>query len=156
MDTAKHKKMMLEALEASGGNIKTAAKAVGIARHTHYDWLKSDDEYKQAVEDIVEGCIDDVESVLYEAIRAKDITATIFFLKTRAKSRGYTEKVEQLTEVKAEVKQEGEHLELAKLPTELVCILADYAQGIYSPEDAIRTIESEMRNHSTEQRQASE
>lgn len=145
MDTAKHKKMMLEALEASGGNIKTAAKAVGIARHTHYDWLKSDDEYKQAVEDIVEGCIDDVESVLYEAIRAKDITATIFFLKTRAKSRGYTEKVEQLTEVKAEVKQEGEQLKLDNLPTELVCILADYVQGNYTPQDAVQIIESEMR-----------
>lgn len=103
---------MLAALEKSLGIVKTACNSVGISRNTHYEWLKNDPEYKSEVEAIGEGSIDFVESKLFEKINGVQIgkydedgvlhvyehppsdTAIIFFLKTRAKARGYVEKQE--------------------------------------------------------------
>lgn len=91
---------MLEALKKSLGVVSTACEEVGISRQTHYNWLNDDPEYKSAVEDIAESAIDFAESKLYEQIKDKDTTATIFYLKTRGKKRGYIEK----TEIDANIK----------------------------------------------------
>lgn len=88
------KPQMLKALADARGIVTIATKAVGISRRTHYEWLESDAEYKQAVEDINEDAIDFVESNLLNRIESGDTTAIIFYLKTRAKARGYTEKSE--------------------------------------------------------------
>ena len=50
--------------------------------------------YKEEVDCITESAIDYVESKLYERIKANDTASIIFFLKTRAKSRGYQERTE--------------------------------------------------------------
>ena len=74
---------------------RIVAEAVNISRQTHYQWLKTDPkEYKEEVEAITESAIDYVESKLYERIKANDTTSIIFFLKTKAKSRGYQERTE--------------------------------------------------------------
>jgi len=91
MDT--QKKAMLEALEKSLGVVSTACKAVGISRQTHYNWLK-EDEYKTAVEDLSEVAIDFAESHLHKLIKDGNPAATIFFLKTKGKGRGYVERQE--------------------------------------------------------------
>jgi len=91
MDT--QKKAMLEALEKSLGVVSTACKAVGISRQTHYNWLK-EDEYKTAVEELSEVAIDFAESHLHKLIRDGNPAATIFFLKTKGKGRGYVERQE--------------------------------------------------------------
>jgi hypothetical protein len=85
---------MVEALSKSLGVVAVACKEVGICRQTHYDWYKNDPEYKTAVDDISEDAIDFAESMLYRQIEAKDTTATIFYLKTKGKSRGYIERQE--------------------------------------------------------------
>jgi len=92
--TAKKKKLFLEKFEYAAGNISNVCKAININRQTYYNWLKDDLEFKQAVEDAQEGLIDEVESALYARIGSGDTTAMIFFLKTRAKHRGYIEKTE--------------------------------------------------------------
>ncbi len=46
----------------------------------------------ETLDDARERLCDTVESKLYERIEAGDLTAIIFFLKTRCKHRGYTEK----------------------------------------------------------------
>lgn len=89
-----HKKAMIEALEKSLGVVTTACEVVGISRKTHYEWMKTDPEYKEAVEDISEAAIDFVESKLHDRIKEKDTTSIIFFLKTKAKKRGYVERQE--------------------------------------------------------------
>jgi len=106
-------KTFLANMRSTLGNISSSCIAANISRQTYYDWLKTDTDFKQAVEDIIEENVDFVESALMEQIKAGDITATIFFLKTRAKHRGYTEKLEQniTTEVKAEVKTEDAIIE---------------------------------------------
>ena len=89
-----HKKAMIEALEKSLGIVTTACKSVGIARNTHYDWLKDDEEYKSQVLAIEDMTIDFAESHLHKKIKGGDTTATIFYLKTKGKKRGYIERME--------------------------------------------------------------
>ena len=88
------KKAMVDALIKSLGIVTTAAKIAGIDRSTHYVWLKEDDEYKSAVDSIEDIAIDFAESKLHSQIEKGDTTATIFFLKTKGKKRGYIEKQE--------------------------------------------------------------
>ena len=46
------KKAMLKALEQSLGVVTTAAKIAGIDRTTHYEWIKTDEDYRQKVIDL--------------------------------------------------------------------------------------------------------
>ena len=85
------KKSMLAALEKSLGVVTTAAKSCGIDRNLHYDWLKDDPEYKAAVLALNNVTLDFAESKLHALIDAGNPTATIFFLKTKGKERGYIE-----------------------------------------------------------------
>ena len=86
--TALKKREMIKALIKSLGVVTLACEKVGIERSTHYDWLKADEKYKQAVEDIAEIELDFAESMLHKQIQDKDTAATIFFLKTKGKKRG--------------------------------------------------------------------
>ena len=88
------KKAMVAALEKSLGVVSTACKAVDISRQTHYRWMREDDEYKTAVEELSEVAVDFAESHLHKLIRDGNPAATIFFLKTKGKSRGYVERQE--------------------------------------------------------------
>jgi len=88
------KRAMLEALEKSLGVVTTAARVADVSRETHYRWLKEDAEYKDAVALIGEQAIDFAESYLHALIKDKNPAATIFFLKTKGKNRGYVERQE--------------------------------------------------------------
>ena len=88
------KKLLLEALEEHKGIVTYACKAVGIARNTFYEWLKADEEWKKQVDDIQEVAIDFVERKLFDQIEEGNPTSTIFYLKTKAKKRGYVERQE--------------------------------------------------------------
>ena len=88
------KEAMLEALERSLGIVTTACNAVGVGRTTHYQWMKDDPEYKQAVKDIDNRTLDFAESHLHKLIKEGNPAATIFFLKTKGKARGYVERQE--------------------------------------------------------------
>ncbi len=88
------KEAMIEALEKHLGVVTSACKTVGIDRTTHYRWLKEDEAYKEATDDIDNVSLDFAESQLFKQIRDGNTTATIFFLKTRGKNRGYVERQE--------------------------------------------------------------
>lgn len=88
------KRAMLAALEKSLGIVTTASKIAGISRATHYEWMAEDDEYKAFVDSIAEMTLDFVESKLHGQIAKGDTTASIFYLKTKGKSRGYIERTE--------------------------------------------------------------
>ena len=109
MDT--DKKAFLKALTQSLGRVTEAAEALNMSRQTHYNWMKTDEKYKEAVESIADEALDFVESKLFELIDGaeKEImteqgiatiketpnpTACIFYLKTKGKSRGYVERQE--------------------------------------------------------------
>ena len=81
------KKAMIDALVKSLGVVTTAAKIAGIDRSTHYEWLKTDDEYKTQVVSIEDIAIDFAESKLHNQIEKGDTTAIIFYLKTKGKKK---------------------------------------------------------------------
>jgi hypothetical protein len=94
IDIIDTKKRMLKALEESLGIVSVASSNAGIHRSTHYLWMNNDEDYKRAVEEIHNVCLDFAESKLFENIKGKRETSIIFYLKTRGKSRGYVERQE--------------------------------------------------------------
>jgi hypothetical protein len=92
--TEHHKKALLDALEKSLGVVTTACKTSNVGRTTYYDWLKTDDDFKQQVESIQDIALDFAESQLHKQIGDGSTAATIFYLKTKGKNRGYVERQE--------------------------------------------------------------
>jgi hypothetical protein len=88
------KEKLIKRLQFHLGNIKKSCDECGVSRQTYYDWYNNDSFFRQCVDDIHEGVIDFVESSLQEQIKDGNITAIIFFLKTKGKKRGYIEKQE--------------------------------------------------------------
>jgi len=88
------KERMLVALSQSMGVVSSAVQKAGISRSQHYVWMDEDAEYKQAVYDIMEMAIDLAEASLLSQIRDGNTSATIFYLKTKGKNRGYIERTE--------------------------------------------------------------
>ncbi len=96
--TEQHKKAILEALEKSLGVVTTACKQVDVGRTQFYQWLKDDEHFKKQVDDISNITLDFAESQLHKQIMDGNTTATIFYLKTKGKNRGYVERSEVLQE----------------------------------------------------------
>ena len=92
--TEQYKKAIIEALEKSLGVVTTACKSVGVGRTTFYQWLKDDEEFARQVDDIQNITLDFAESQLHKQIKDGNTTATIFYLKTKGKNRGYIERQE--------------------------------------------------------------
>ena len=65
------KKKMLKALESSLGVVTTALKVTGLSRTNYYKWLKEDEEFAQAVQDVDLIAQDFVKSKFYECIKDK-------------------------------------------------------------------------------------
>ena len=96
------KKALLDALEKSLGIVTTACKIVGVDRGTFYRYYNEDEDFKKSVKDIENVSLDFAESKLLEQIKSNNTAATIFYLKTRGKHRGYIEKqqIEHSTDYK--------------------------------------------------------
>ncbi len=89
------KKTVTEALKKTNANISLAAKSLGVARSSLYDFVNKHDDLKQLVADERESLVDIAESALKSAVVGKEAWAVCFTLKTIGKSRGYVERVEQ-------------------------------------------------------------
>ena len=95
MNKSEHlKKELLFSLTKTLGIVSSACETLGISRTTYYKYYNEDAEYKKQVDDIGEATIDFAESKLFELIKSGNTAATIFFLKTKGKKRGYVEKQE--------------------------------------------------------------
>jgi 20S proteasome alpha/beta subunit len=90
----KKKAEFLEEFSKKANNVSATCKAIGIERPTFYNWLKDDVDFRLKVENAEEGDIDMAESALKKQILGGNITAIIFYLKTKGKSRGYVERQE--------------------------------------------------------------
>jgi hypothetical protein len=96
MDKSGHikKDSILKALESSLGVVTVACKSADIPRSTYYKWLKEDETFAAEVKDIENIALDFGESQLHKQIGDGNTSATIFFLKTKGKRRGYVERSE--------------------------------------------------------------
>ena len=86
-------KAMIKALSENLCNVTKACEIVGIARSMHYQMIDKNGHYKKEVEALNESLIDEAEEILVKRLKESD-TALIFFLKTKGKKRGYSEKQE--------------------------------------------------------------
>ncbi len=96
------KAMFINNLRASGGIICVACESTGINRSTYYRWRESDKDFADMVDEVMDAQVDFVESKLMELINAHDTTATIFYLKTKGKKRGWTERQQPIVAINAE------------------------------------------------------
>jgi ACT domain-containing protein len=110
------KQKLLEALSETQGLVYHACKRAGnISRSTYYRYLQEDQEFAKAVDEIQQAQIDYVEGQLIKNIAQQKETSIIFYLKTKAKDRGYTDKSslditsggKSITDIKIEVIDTG-------------------------------------------------
>ena len=96
MNKSRHikKESLLAALEQSLGVASIACKLADIPRSTYYKWIKEDDVFLKGVKEIENVALDFAESQLHKQIKDGNTTATIFYLKTKGKKRGYIERKE--------------------------------------------------------------
>ncbi len=96
MNESRHikKESLLAALEQSLGVVTVACKKADIPRSTYYKWLNEDSVFAKDVQEIENVALDFAESQLHKQIAADSTAATIFYLKTKGKRRGYVERQE--------------------------------------------------------------
>ena len=92
------KELFIEALTNNLGHISKSCIAANIHRRTYYSWIDKDEQFKEDCDNVEAGLIDLAENELLKKIKDStsphQMTAIIFFLKCRAKSRGYNERTE--------------------------------------------------------------
>ena len=88
------KESLLKSLEQSLGVVTVACKKADIPRSTYYKWLNDDEVFAKNVKEIENVALDFAESQLHKQISENSTAATIFYLKTKGKKRGYIERQE--------------------------------------------------------------
>ena len=88
------KNNLLDALEKSLGVVTSACKIVKCNRSTFYKYYNNDQDFKASVDELQNLTLDFAESQLHKQIQDGNTTATIFYLKTKGKKRGYVERKE--------------------------------------------------------------
>jgi hypothetical protein len=84
------KRIMVEALKASKGNVAHACKLAGISRMTHYRWTREDANYAAVFDEIGEEVVDNVETLFLKTmISEKDLRSMRWYLERKGKERGY-------------------------------------------------------------------
>ena len=85
---------MIDAVKRSNGLVTSAAHRLGIGRRTFYSYMEKHPEVRDAIDEATARTLDLAENRLLQAIDSGDLQAIMFYLRTKGKSRGYTEKVE--------------------------------------------------------------
>lgn len=87
-------KQVERAIRQAAGIQTLAAKKLGCARTTVHGYLKRHPELQSLMAEVVEETIDLAEAQLVSAIKEGNLTAIIFYLKTKGANRGYNERQE--------------------------------------------------------------
>ena len=88
-----------ETYEKKACNVSATCAALNISRTMWYRWREKHPNLDALLKESEEALIDFAESKLMENIQNGDNTSLIFFLKTKRKSRGYVETVENKVRV---------------------------------------------------------
>ena len=83
-----------EALLKADGNLTAAAAKLGVSRQGVYEYIKRYD-LQDVLDQARENMVDEAVGQLHKLVRDGNLGATIFYLKTQAKGRGFTERIEQ-------------------------------------------------------------
>ena len=82
---------VIEALKKSAGYVSGAATKLQCSTQTIYNYIAEHPEIADARKDIEERNLDAAEITLQGLIAQQNLAATIFYLKTKGKNRGYIE-----------------------------------------------------------------
>ena len=86
-----HKEKLIKALIKHLGIVSKACEEVGISRNQFYIYCRTDDVFKQSVDDINEITLDFVEDKLFQNIREGDRSSIMFYIKYKGRKRGYVD-----------------------------------------------------------------
>jgi hypothetical protein len=88
------KQALIEALREADGNMASVARKFNCHRSLVWQYVDGDPKLRELTEELTETFIDIAESELFKQIREGNTAAIIFFLKTKARHRGYSERLE--------------------------------------------------------------
>lgn len=88
------KDTVIEAMTKNLCIVTASCKAAGIERSLFYVWYAQDLEFKKRIDDLENVVLDFAESKLLKSINDENVPAILFFLRTRGRSRGYTERTQ--------------------------------------------------------------
>ncbi|MCD8136113.1 MAG: hypothetical protein LUH01_09245 [Parabacteroides gordonii] len=125
-DIQRDKEKLLDSLKESSGIVTYACEKAGFSRQTYYRWYRDDPEFKARADDISELQIDVAEASLLKKIQKGDTAAIIFYLKTKGKDRGYSERREVVVPGGIDVNQKN--LDVSKLSEEERMVLLKIAE----------------------------
>lgn len=83
-------------------NRAKACQATGVHRATVWRWMKEDKAFSETVWEIEESVLDIAESRLVELVQAGNLQAIKFLLRSKARERGYGDRLEISQTVKKE------------------------------------------------------
>ena len=89
-----NKKRLLIALEKHLGIVTEACREVNVSRTIYYHYMKTDEDFKATVEEINDMTIDFAEGALFKKIKEGSERSILFYLRYRARKRGYTDSVD--------------------------------------------------------------
>jgi hypothetical protein len=125
------KEQFINAIPGTGGFYTAIAKNLGVNRHTVARYIERFPDLRKAVDDEVDRCGDAIESAFLKKCLEGDVQAMMFYLKTKCKHRGYTEKTE--TELSGSV---------TMAPPPVIC----FGQSSSSPDGARETQDAECQD----------
>jgi hypothetical protein len=105
---------MIAAIREANGILTIAARKLDCSRSTVYNYIERYKSIKAAYEEANESNIDFVETMLMENIKNGNVAAQIFFLKTKAKHRGFVERTETDITSGGEKLQQPQIIEIVK------------------------------------------
>lgn len=85
---------IIKTLEANAGIITAAAEKLGWTREYLSRLINGSEKLRAACDEIGESMVDLAEGKLLLALRSGNMTAIIFYLKTKGRARGYVERAE--------------------------------------------------------------
>ena len=90
------KQALIGALNDLDGNMAAAARRFHCSRELVRQHVERDPALRELVDQLSESFTDECEAKLFEKIRDGDTACIIFYMKTRARDRGYSERLELL------------------------------------------------------------
>lgn len=96
-DMILHKEQLLKALERSLGIVTPACKEINLSRNQFYIYYRTDPIFAAKVDDINEFTLDFVENALLKKIKAGSEKSIMFYMKYKARKRGYSDSIDITT-----------------------------------------------------------
>lgn len=93
-NTKLNKQKLLKAMISTFGMVTQACEKVNLSRDTFYRYYNEDPEFKKQIDDINEQALDFVETALLRKINEGSEKSIHFYLKYKAKKRGYDSSVD--------------------------------------------------------------